>query len=476
MTNIEPLRVQPERILIECTDTVRRGIRTGIQRAVRSLVREGVRIGRERDPAITGVVLGASGFELYSLRKDLEGDGPLPTLRQNVLFYAPQSYIAAAQWCSRWIRSRKFRSWLLPQPEHLGVFKPLMKLAELAEKLAGRQQQAARTLELGPGDLLILADACWKDLEIWEHVRRARAAGAFIATVIYDIIPLSHPQFVVSGHEAGFRQYLREAVTSSDLIVAISQTIRDQLREQLPVIFPDVESFPRVEGFSMGADFGETDQAVRKELVELFSQRTQPTPYLTVSTIEPRKNHSFTLRAMEMSWSRGANVRLMCVGKRGWMSDDLLRAIETHAEFGKRLFWYDDLSDSELFYCYRHARGTISSSFVEGFNLPIVESLWHGRKTFVSDTPIHREVGRAHVEYFGLSSSESLVRAIARWEAELALGANMEQRQIIPMSWRESTELLLEKTQAAYADARGEQFRAGEALPGEARVRTAAAA
>ncbi len=82
------------------------------------------------------------------------------------------------------------------------------------------------------------------------------------------------------------------------------------------------------------------------------------------------------------------------VGRVGWLCEDILIQLEKHTRRNRELFVFHDLSDAELQYCYSSSRGVIFPSIVEGFGLPIVEALWHGQKTFASDTPIHREVGR----------------------------------------------------------------------------------
>lgn len=448
-----PARTQPDRILIDCTDTSQRAVITGIQRVVRSLVGEAEKLGRECSREITGAVLGASGFEPCFPGGKIKAHRPRPAFRDHVLDYLPSSYVRSAEWLCRQTKSQRLRRWLLPAPQHHGIFKPTVKLIELARKLAGRQPPQPSASELGKGDMLIMADLAWANLAIWDHVRAARAQGVFVVTVVYDIIPITHPQFVTPGVTAGFLQYLREVVASSDLVVAISQTVRDQLRQQLPQMLPEMKTFPQIEGFKLGADFADKREPVRHELIDLFSHSKQPTPYLTVSTIDPRKNQGFTLEAIEKLWSRGVDARLVFVGMRGHRSDEFLEKVETHPELGKRLFMFHDLSDSELFYCYQHTRGTISSSFVEGFGLPVVESLWHGRKTFASDIPVFHEVGGDHVVYFGLSSCESLASALEKWENELAKGASLQQRRVVPISWRESTELLLQESLAAYTDA-----------------------
>lgn len=400
-------------------------------------------LGEERRTPIAGTVLRKRAFEKYAL-----------TLREDILQYLPLSYKRAAQWLCGQFPSPRLQKWLLPQPSRLGIFKFPVKLIESVQRLGRAVFGNKRRLDLGNGDILILPDAYWALPEIWKSVASVRQRGVYIVVVLHDIIPLTHPAFVPSSGPREFREYLSQVVSHADLIVTVSQTIRDQLRQELPSIFPDRTSFPPVEAFRNGAGFAPKGGAVRQDLVELFARGGRPTPYLTVSTFDPRKNHPFTLDAFETLWASGKSHQLLFVGSRGWMSDDIIARIESHPQRDKNLFLYHDLTDSELHYCYQHARGTITSSFVEGFGLPIVESLWHGRKTFASDTPIHREVGGEQVSYFDLTAPDSLAQAIETWERQVAQGEPVDRPTVAPMSWRESTELLLETCLTAYASRR----------------------
>lgn len=443
---------QPRRILIDCTRTVLSGLRTGVQRVVRSLVREGAQLGRERGQAITGVVLGATGFEEYCPGHDSEAHSLPPVLRDNVLHYLPRAYVRGAEWLVRYSRSAKLKRVLLPRPGHLGVYRPAVWLVEQAQKAAGRDPRKRNSMDLGRGDMLVLADGYWAKLEILECARELRAKGVFVVVVIHDLIPITHPHTVPPRFLGHFRKYIKAALMTADLVIAVSQTVCDELREKLADLFPELSCIPPVEAFRNGADFGQAAGDVRDELTRLFSDGTrQPNPYLTVSTFDPRKNHDFTLSAFEHLWRQGIDARITFVGARGWNCEALLRTIHHHPELGKRLHVFHDLSDAELFHCYQHARGVISSSVIEGFSLPVVEGLWHGRKTFASDTPIHREVGEHHATYFRLDSPHRLASAVAQWEREIVAGASIDQCRVKPMSWRESTSLLLERATAAFA-------------------------
>src|SRR5262249_40144708 len=132
---------------------------------------------------------------------------------------------------------------------------------------------------------------------------------------------------------------------------------------------------------------------VRAELIGAFERPPVRKTYLMVGTVEPRKNHAHVLSAFEQLWSAGADVNLAIVGKYSWNSTEFKERLRRHPCFGNRLFWFEDVRDGELEYCYRHAAALITASYAEGFNLPIVEALRAGCPVLASDIPVHREVG-----------------------------------------------------------------------------------
>ncbi len=43
-------------------------------------------------------------------------------------------------------------------------------------------------------------------------------------------------------------------------------------------------------------------------------------------------------------------------------------------EFGRRLFWFDDVGDAELAFLYDRSAAALVPSYAEGFGLPIAEA------------------------------------------------------------------------------------------------------
>jgi glycosyltransferase involved in cell wall biosynthesis len=108
-------------------------------------------------------------------------------------------------------------------------------------------------------------------------------------------------------------------------------------------------------------------------------------PYiLFVATIEPRKNLMRLLEAYDRtSESFRKDVRLVLVGRKGWKSEEIVRAILAHRR-ADRVCWLQKVSDAELSALYRRALMFVYPSLYEGFGYPVAEALACGTPVIAS--------------------------------------------------------------------------------------------
>ncbi len=431
------------RIFIDATYTLASGKNSGIERVVRSIWRESSELAKAGTiPSPQQIV--SIGGKFYAPDAEQMALFSRPAaMHANVLSMTPQWYRTGANVACSVLRSHKLRKWILPQAGHLGWF----KLPHNRFETRVRQQIASscQPLQFGPRDLILLPDAYWVNRlrgSVWPATEVARAQGGLIASIIYDLIPLTHSQFVGTKRRDAFLDYLKQAARHSDLLLAISQTVRDQVADFLPTIAQPEDRFCQdIRPFQLGAELSSEVGPVRCEVEKLFTG-DEP-PYLMVATFDPRKNHEYLIDAFEQLWKSRPDLKLCLVGRIGSRCDAIVERIVQHPRLNKSLFLFSDLTDAELHHCYAGARGVIFPSIVEGFGLPIVESLWFGKRTFVSDTPIHREVGLEDCCYFDLEHPSSLVDELLAWEDVWSTGAAPASSLRKLVTWRESTRQVL---------------------------------
>lgn len=457
--SVKPLPMTQPTITIDASHTYGSGKNTGIERVVRNLCRELPDALAQRGlqpPKIT------THFQGHFLQIDsdlLQRLQLLADWEKNTSEFVPQWLQTVPNWIARTSGSAKIRKWLEPSPSHLGIYKVPHHLTRW-NSLA-RSTRQGNSIAPAPNQILILPDAYWTRRDIWKTVQTHRNAGSLIATVVYDLIPLTHPQYVGKKRSEKFQSYLDQVIRHSDTIVAISKTVRDEVQAYIEKQPNRSELCQDVRSFVLGAELtipksgSLQNHTVRPLVGSLFETSNKQTPYLMVASFDPRKNHEQALNAFDVLWRSNPNLQLCFAGRSGSLCDDLMKRIQNHPKLNRGLWVFHDLSDIELHYAYQHCSGVLLPSIVEGFGLPIVESLWHGRKTFASDTPIHREVGGKHCEYFQLHDAQSLVIAIQAWEsaqntATPHLATNSTPQRFMPTTWRQSASQLLDVVLDAY--------------------------
>jgi glycosyltransferase involved in cell wall biosynthesis len=169
---------------------------------------------------------------------------------------------------------------------------------------------------------------------------------------------------------------------------------------------------------------------------------------LTVGTIEPRKNLSRLLDALQCLRQRGLDTRLVVVGSRGWLYEGFFRRLE-ELQLGDAVLLPGYVPDADLPAVYSAARVFVLPSLYEAFGLSVLEAMACGTAVVCSRTSSLPEVGGDAVRYFDPTDVEEMAEAIgAVWHDE-ALRMEMSRRglaQAARFSWRRTAE----ETMAVY--------------------------
>lgn len=252
-----------------------------------------------------------------------------------------------------------------------------------------------------------------------DYLRTMRRQGVFVSFVIYDLLIIQMPQFFVPGSAEQFLRWL-EIVTEMDAALCISAAVADDLIQWIESLDNKKPRPFRIESFHLGADLIDTKTApqsgkVSKETQETLEQISKHPSFLMVGTLEPRKGHEQVLSAFENLWRRGFEIRLVIVGKQGWMTEDLVKRLDSHSERGKHLFWLEGISDHDLEELYATCSCLIAASYGEGFGLPLIEAAKHKTPIIARDIPVFREIAEDYASYFKAQSAEELAASLEKW-------------------------------------------------------------
>lgn len=197
------------------------------------------------------------------------------------------------------------------------------------------------------------------------------AKGKFIVTV-HDLTHKSHPEFHTKENVKLSEKGMQEIIRKKAHLLAISQSTKAD-------IFRD---YPEIKGEDISVIYEACNRSQFKptpdknQLINVHKKYQLPNcPYfLTLSTLEPRKNLVNTIRAFEklLSEQTDKNIALFICGKKGWKIDELF---EKENLSNQNVFFTDFVDEQDLPILYSNALALCYVSIYEGFGLPLLEAM-----------------------------------------------------------------------------------------------------
>lgn len=229
---------------------------------------------------------------------------------------------------------------------------------------------------------------------------------ARIAVFVHDVIPLEYPQYQRAGTVEVFTQKMRRVRRHADLIIYNSADT--QMRTERAM-----------------AGWGSVPQGIVAHLgaitpVPDATSLPQGLPpqgryFITVGTIEPRKNHALLLDVWA-DLGPDAPMLLIC-GSRGWNNAEVFARLDALGA-DARVREVSGLDDGALAALVQNAEAMLFPSHAEGFGLPAIEALVLGTPVICSDIATFREVLGDNAVYLD-NSSEPLWRdEIVNWSRQ----------------------------------------------------------
>lgn len=300
----------------------------------------------------------------------------------------------------------------------------------LKAMLADAELEAIR-VRPGKGSTVILLGAFWGLGNTVDRYLLPKQEGARICAYIYDIIPVTHPEYCDAGLVRDFSMSLAELAQIADFFLTISDHTRHALAELL-----ERNGGRTIPMQTVPLAHSLTATPLGTESWPQSLGRVKGRRYVAyVSTVEGRKNHIYVVNAWRQLIAEGIDVpELVFVGRQGWKIDALMDLLKTTDNLGGRIHIVHGLSDAELNAVYRHAQFTVFTSFVEGWGLPVGESLTHGVPCVASRSSSIPEVGGEFVDYVDPLDLQDGVSVLRRMIVDDAYRA--ERRVFIAENFR----------------------------------------
>jgi glycosyltransferase involved in cell wall biosynthesis len=256
--------------------------------------------------------------------------------------------------------------------------------------------------DLRAGDVLLVPDFLWDGRA--HFFQRPCAPGVRRLGIFHDAIPLRLPgQSPLDAYlcARGIR-----AMAHFDQVICVSQEAETDLH-------------------FYWKKFGEKPVPTRVLPWPIpFAQERPPSSsnfaakeIFCLARLQSYKNHLGLLDACDFLWREGLEFKLRLIGCKSWPVAvwKILRRIEGLRGEGRDVLWQPHVTEDALHAAYRSSSFTVFPSLREGFGLPVMESLWHGRPVVCGAGGAIGEVAAGGgCETVDLGGRESMAAAVRR--------------------------------------------------------------
>lgn len=208
-------------------------------------------------------------------------------------------------------------------------------------------------------------------------------AKARIAVMIHDTIPLDLPQVQRPETRPAFSAMIRRVRALADLVICNSDQTRQDVIRHMQALGP----VPDCVVAHLGVDLAPPQP------VQMPTGFDPQAPYfLTVGTIEPRKNHALLFSLWEEMAQHPECPQLVICGARGWENAPVFAWLDDHPLVGQTVFECPGLTDGQITTLLQGSRGLLFPSVAEGYGLPPIEAAAQGIPVICADLPVYREI------------------------------------------------------------------------------------
>ena len=211
-----------------------------------------------------------------------------------------------------------------------------------------------------------------------------------------------------------YKQNMTDAIFKSDTIVCPSDSIKNEIVSQFSIIPSKVKVIPHGNSLPIG---------VKQKLNKPY--------FLSIGTVEPRKNLDFYSKAIQESGLL-SNFEFVHVGRTGWGKlPEIFKNVNTK-------------NDQDLANLVTNAKAVVIPSIYEGFGLPVLEAHAQGIPVVISNSGALVELSNPSDKIFELGNLASLVDSLKYFADSKKELLSTEVELAKSFTWLKSAELHVE--------------------------------
>lgn len=234
---------------------------------------------------------------------------------------------------------------------------------------------------------------------------------ARVVYTLYDLSFFDYPDLTTEENRSKCFEGVFSAAIYADFILSISEYSLKRFFESFP-------HYPkeRTGVVHLGSRFTSNVQKSNKE--KLFNQLQPEEFWLSVCTLEPRKNLRRLLQAFR-NYLKYASMKypLVLAGGKGWMEGDLEKFI---GELGlnDHVLLTGYVSDEKLCWLYQNCFAFLYPSLYEGFGLPVLEAMGFGAAVITSNTTSLPEVAGEAAHFIDPMNEKDMTEGLLKIDRE----------------------------------------------------------
>jgi glycosyltransferase involved in cell wall biosynthesis len=243
---------------------------------------------------------------------------------------------------------------------------------------------------------------------------RGKKINTLQVITLHDLTWWKYPETASFLGNNYYKQNMTKAIFQSDVIICPSDSIKNEIVNQFSIIPNKVKVIPHGNSLPMG-----------------IKQKPNKPYFLSIGTVEPRKNLDFYAQAIKES-GLISNFEFIHVGRLGWGKlPEILKNMKTS-------------NDQDLANLITNATAVVIPSIYEGFGLPVLEAHAQGNPVVISNSGALVELSNSSDKIFELGNLASLVDSLKYFaESEKKLQSN-EIELAKSYTWLKSAELHVE--------------------------------
>ncbi len=214
---------------------------------------------------------------------------------------------------------------------------------------------------------------------------------------IHDFIPLIYPEFFGDWNKIMMDKTLK-SIDEDTYPICVSESTKNDLCKFTKIDPERVFVVPLAA--SKEYFYPEKNVEKRKQILKKYQIPTEQKYFLSLSTLEPRKNIERTIRSFFqlIQEQKIDDLNLVLVGTKGWDFGTIFKEIDSNPSLKNKIIITGFVEDDDLAVLYSAARAFVYPSLYEGFGLPPLEAMQCGIPVISSNnSSIPEVVGKAGI-------------------------------------------------------------------------------